>query len=107
MEASSSSYITNIAMTVVVSICILLVCHYLWNYVLDNFSTKKTKDLVNGQMEKYKKIMGLVNSNSTGETTSNNQNEGDYMDKIDKKDMNDELEQFMNQELSKIEIDNL
>ena len=56
-------------------------------------------------MEKYKKIMGLVNSNSTSETTSNTQREDNYMDKIDKKDMNDELEQFMNQELSKIEIE--
>ena len=30
---------------------------YLWNYIKDNFSTKRTKDLVNSQIEKYKKIL--------------------------------------------------
>lgn len=96
-----SSSLKNIAITLMISLCIVFLGQYLWNYVLDTFSTKKTKDLVNGQIEKYKKVMGLVNNPNPNPSII----EGEYIDKIDKKDMNDELEQFMNQELLK--IDNL
>jgi hypothetical protein len=29
----------------------------LWNYLVDTYSTKKTKDLVNTQIHKYKQII--------------------------------------------------
>jgi len=84
--------------TIVVSICIILLCHYLWNYMLDTFSSKKTKDLVNGQMEKYKKMMGLIQT-SDSKSTSSSTHDTEYMNKIDKESMNNELEQFISQEL--------
>ena len=31
--------------------------HFLWNYIKDTYSTKKTKDLVNPQIEKYKQLL--------------------------------------------------
>uniref|UniRef100_A0A6C0KIL0 Uncharacterized protein n=1 Tax=viral metagenome TaxID=1070528 RepID=A0A6C0KIL0_9ZZZZ len=33
--------------------------HSLWNYLKDTYTTKKTKDLVNSQIEKYKKLLEI------------------------------------------------
>jgi hypothetical protein len=33
--------------------------HSLWNYLKDTYTTKKTKDLVNSQIEKYKKMLEI------------------------------------------------
>jgi hypothetical protein len=44
-------------MTILLYILLIFLLHSLWNYIKDNYSTKKTKDLVNSQLEKYKKIM--------------------------------------------------
>jgi hypothetical protein len=40
-----------------ISIFIIYSVHFLWNFLKDNFTTKKTKDLVSIQAEKYKKIV--------------------------------------------------
>lgn len=52
-----SNTILNLIITIIISIGIILSIQYLWNYIKDNYSTKRTKDLVNSQIEKYKKIL--------------------------------------------------
>jgi hypothetical protein len=52
-----STTILNFIVTIIISLGIILSMQYLWNYIKDNFSTKRTKDLVNTQIEKYKKIL--------------------------------------------------
>jgi hypothetical protein len=52
-----STTILNFIVTIIISLGIILSMQYLWNYIKDNFSTKRTKDLVNSQIEKYKKIL--------------------------------------------------
>lgn len=86
---STSVYI-NILLTVVFSLIIILLCQHLWNYLLDTFSTKKTKDLVNGQMEKYKKVMGIIQNNGSDTSTSQ-----EYISKIEKQEMNEDLENYL------------
>lgn len=53
MFSTTLQIIINIA----ISICIIYILQFLWNYLKDNFTTKKTKDLVSVQAEKYKKIV--------------------------------------------------
>ena len=43
--------------SIAISIFIIYGGHNIWNYIKDNYSTKKTKDLVNTQIQKYKKII--------------------------------------------------
>ena len=47
----------NLLLMVVFSLFIIVSVHYAWNYLKDNYTEKKTKDLVNIQTEKYKKII--------------------------------------------------
>ena len=46
----------------VLSILVVLIGHYLWNYLKDTYSTKKTKDLVEYQTRKYKEIISEIQS---------------------------------------------
>ena len=43
-------------MKIIIFLSIIYFFHSSWNYLKDTYSTKKTKDLVNTQIEKYKKI---------------------------------------------------
>ena len=52
-----SNNIINLLITIIISIGIILSIQYLWNYIKDNYSTRRTKDLVNSQIEKYKKLL--------------------------------------------------
>ncbi len=47
----------SIIITILCSLCIILIGHHLWNYMKDNYSVKKTNYLVGSQIEKYKHIM--------------------------------------------------
>lgn len=42
---------------IITSIIIIFLLHYIWNYLVNTYSTKKTKDLVNSQVQKYKQII--------------------------------------------------
>lgn len=47
----------NIIQTIIISITIIFIIHYLFNYFKDNFTKMKTKDLVGFQSQKYKEII--------------------------------------------------
>lgn len=42
---------------VIISIITIILIHYLFNYLKDTYTTKKTKDLVKTQTDKYKIIL--------------------------------------------------
>jgi uncharacterized membrane protein len=42
---------------IIISIIIIILIHYLFNYLKDTYTTKKTKDLVKTQTDKYKTIL--------------------------------------------------
>ena len=78
---------------IIISIIIILLVHYIWNYLKDTCTTKKTKDLVNSQVQKYKKIMEEIqmgenpDQNATGSLP--------YISKLEKQMMEDELTQLL------------
>jgi hypothetical protein len=47
---------------IIISFIIIIVGHHLWIYVKDNYSVKKTKDLVGSQIQKYKTILNDIQS---------------------------------------------
>ena len=46
--------------TIVVSLLIVMIFHQLLNYFKENYSVKKTKDLVGSQISKYKNILNEI-----------------------------------------------
>lgn len=49
--------LSSIIINIIVSIFIIIGIQYGWNYLKDNYTHKKTKDLVNIQIQKYKKMV--------------------------------------------------
>ena len=84
--------------SIVFSIIVIIIFHYLWNYIKDTYSTKRTKDLVGFQTEKYKSIVKEIIDNRQSspqpsiETT-------DFLNKKEKQNMDDDLSSFMQQQL--------
>ena len=58
-------FIGSILINIVLSLLIIYIGHYVWNYIKETYSTKKTKDLVNTQIKKYKKMMQEMQDNHT------------------------------------------
>ena len=88
----------SIIIKIIVSIIIILIGHHLWNYLKDNYSVKKTKDLLGSQIQKYKTILEEVQKEQDIEQEKNKQQdqeknkeqekEQDYQDFTDiKKDL--------------------
>ena len=57
-NSTGSNDLLNIFFTIIMSIIIIYGIQLLWNYLKDTYSTKKTKDLVNTQIQKYKMMIG-------------------------------------------------
>lgn len=76
----------NFVLTIVGSLLIILAGHYLWNYLRDTYTTKKTKNLIHGQIEKYQKIIEQMQRQSG----SNEQ----FLNEKDQVDMTDDLSAF-------------
>lgn len=79
----------------IISILVVYSGHCIWNYIKDTYSTKKTKDLVNTQIEKYKKMMKEIQENKISKESFLNEKEKNIMDK--------ELVDFMNKIDDKID----
>lgn len=60
----------SIIITILASICVILIGHHLWDYLKDNYSTKKTNYLVGSQIEKYKHIIKEIQEEPVNEDTS-------------------------------------
>jgi len=73
--------------SVIISIIIIYSGHQLWIYIKDTYSTKKTKDLVNTQIEKYKKMMKEIEKNNSSPK---------FLDNSEKNNMDQRLTDFMN-----------
>jgi FtsZ-interacting cell division protein ZipA len=72
----------NLITTIIISFIIIILIHYLWNYIKDKFSYKRTKNLVDYQTKKYKEIINNMASQKE-ETT--------YINETEKKVMMDDL----------------
>jgi hypothetical protein len=77
---------------IIISIIIIILIHYLFNYLKDTYTTKKTKDLVKIQTDKYKTILDEM---------MNKKNDADEnMFIFNSENMQNELDSYLEQELS-------
>jgi len=80
-----SNTIINLIITIIISFGIILSIQYVWNYIKDNYSTKRTKDLVNSQIEKYKKLLEKQGSQQV-----------EFISEEEQENMKEKLTQFIN-----------
>jgi hypothetical protein len=89
-----SNFIFLIIINICFSIIIIHGCHFSWNILKDTYSKRKTKDLVNTQIKKYKKMLDEIQcSQNTNINTLN-----PIPDQIPKQEierMNNELSDFI------------
>jgi len=77
-----------IIQNILLSIIIIFIVHNLGEYLKNTFTVKKTKDVVGFQMQKYKLIMDEIHD-------TNNESKNDELSEKEKQDMNDDLNDFM------------
>jgi type III secretory pathway component EscR len=78
-------FFSSFLISILLSLCLIISLHYLWDYLKDTYSTTKTKDLVNTQIEKYKM---LVNESVSKKDS--------FLTEEEKQSMNEELMNFAN-----------
>jgi hypothetical protein len=77
---------------IIISIIIIILIHYLFNYLKDTYTTKKTKDLVKTQTEKYKTILDeMMNKKPDGI---------ENMFIFNSENMQNELDSYLEEEMS-------
>jgi hypothetical protein len=81
----------NFVLTIVISLSIILAGHYLWNHLRDKYTTKKTKDIVHGQVEKYKRIVSELQ-----ETLDARSQNTEFLNDLEKEKLGDDLAEFAN-----------
>jgi hypothetical protein len=75
--------------TIILSIFTVVILHYIWEYIKNTYSVRKTKDLVKIQTDKYDTILSemLENKNKTDTEQIN---------------MEEDLTQFMEKTISEL-----
>ena len=86
----------GIVQTILLSIIIIIIIHFLWNYIKDTYSTKKTKDLVGSQTQKYKNMLDEYIENNNN---NNNVLENHFIPEEEFASMDDDLTQFLQQQM--------
>ena len=89
----------SILSKIVISFIIIIVGHHLWLYIKDNYSVKKTKDLVGSQIQKYKTILNdIQEAEATKEKEKYNSEQTQlvtYQSDINYIDLKNDLEHFL------------
>ena len=70
--------------------------HEFWLFLVDTYSTKKTKDLVNIQTNKYVQIIDDLQNN---QNTVSQENKS-FISNEEKQNMNDELQSYLLEQTS-------
>lgn len=80
--------LNNLFFTMICSLFIITAGHFLWNHLRDTYTTKKTKNLIHGQIEKYQKIIEQMQER----TTTNDE----FLNAEDAQELNEDLTAFAN-----------
>lgn len=83
----------NILLNILLFIIIIIIAHYFWDFLKDSFTKKKTKDLVNTQIEKYKKIIDEIQSSPIADSKKEKKKEKEKNELLDF--MNEVTEKFL------------
>lgn len=86
------SFVFDIILNIVLYILFIYLMQYGWNYLKDTYTTKKTKDVVNTQIKKYKDMFEKLQVSK--------QESSPFQTEDEKQSMNMELLEYVNQELA-------
>ena len=86
---------------IIVFVAIIYILHQGWEFIKNSYSIPKKKNVFNAELEKYKQIIETIQE---GSPTSILESENMFKDKEVLTNMNVELEEFMNEEINKIQI---
>ena len=86
------SFVFDIILNIILYILLIYLMQYGWNYLKDTYTTKKTKDVVNTQIKKYKEMFEKLQVSK--------QESSPFQTEDEKQSMNMELLEYVNQELS-------
>lgn len=86
------SFVFDIILNIVLYILFIYLMQYGWNYLKDTYTTKKTKDVVNTQIKKYKDMFEKLQVSK--------QESSPFHTEDEKQSMNMELLEYVNQELA-------
>ena len=81
-------------LNIFVYIVIIYLFHYLWEYLKNNYSQKKTKDIYNFQKNKYEQIVESIQQGQS------RQQAYDSLQNKDIETLNNELESYVSDELA-------
>ena len=84
----------SIFINILVSIVLIYCIHLAWTYIKDNYSTKKTKDLVNSQIKKYKQMVDEIQNSRTFVADTGSPNTG-FISKKEIQSLDEELTRFI------------
>jgi len=80
---------SSILLNILFSLVIIIGVHYLFNYLKDTFTVRKTKDVVGSQIEKYKMIIEDLEKKQTSEKGE------DIITSSEKELLEDDLDQYI------------
>lgn len=89
----------DIIYTSIVSLIVIYIAHYLYEYFKKNLTTPKIKDLINRPKQEYSAMYDIINKNSGDNGTSNNNNNNNNLSNeynINSREIKDELADFFN-----------
>jgi hypothetical protein len=81
-----------------ISLILIILIHYLYNFLKNTLTIPKVKDLVNKPTEAYKEIYKIIENNSNTNNNTNNSNTNNEFIKsenINNEDMKNELKTFL------------
>lgn len=61
---------SSLFINIIISILIIFIAHSLWNYIKNTYSTKKTKDLIGSQIQKYKNMIEEIQKQKESQHTN-------------------------------------
>jgi hypothetical protein len=80
---------SSILLNILFSFTIIIGVHYLFNYLKDTFTVRKTKDVVGSQIEKYKMIIEDLEKKQTSEKGE------DIITSSEKELLEDDLDEYI------------
>ena len=78
----------EILITIIIYILVIYGGHYLWNTIVTKYSTKKTKNLVDSQIQKYKKIITEIQQNAGSQPDN-------FLTEEEKRNMDESLTEYV------------
>jgi hypothetical protein len=88
-----------IIQTTIISIIIIFIAHHALRVLKNNYSTPKTKDIVGFQTKRYREMLQEVLETHPLSDHGSQIEPTDFLKEDEKKDMHDDLLQFMEQNI--------